>query len=1162
MAKFQIEIGAINDELKKILKESKIELSGFASGLKFNPKGVNDLNSSLKITKQLLKDIGSLSSSLKNTLGGSLSKADTANQLNAEKIALAQAKTETQNYRAEVARLAAEMAKLRLATQQNKTVTAGASGSYREAQQRLTALGKSIREAEGGFKSQNAAIRAQIKEYAQLNAKLTAFDKAMGNNYRNVGNYQSALNGVKGAISGLAIQYFGLTALIGIGSRIVKTNAEISDSLSDVRRTAGLTAKEADDLVVSLKKLDTRSGLKDLLSIATIGGQLGISRDQLAGFTKAIDQLSVALSGELQGGAEGIAKSLGVLDNVFEVTSNNAGDVNKAYNQIGSAILGLGQSGLATGDFLADFGERVGGLAKQAGLSVPVILSYGAVLQEAGVSAEVAGTAFKRLLSNLASNSSRFFDVARMANVNLTLKEFNTLVNTDTQKALDLFFKGLQKGGSSTIAFNTILKDLKLSGAGVSQVVAALSQGQESLNGHIRDATRDFNNATLAEEQFRIKNDNLAGSIEKLGNAFDNAVSKGSIASFFKSITDGLTAGIIKFDKFVNSKSWKEFKARLLDADGGDVFELTTGFASNRSRTNSNTSFLYPQANPSGAEEKLKQRGAAFTNAYLGNLKKTYEEADELTKKYEAGLKDGSLRESGTTLAEYKTNAKNAKEYYDYVLSLQKKLGFQQKKTAKEVSNASAPNGFGKGKGGGGSSSASGGIANSIAEIIRNSSNGLESAISDGADDAFVKLGQKYEKFYSGLASLAKKKGADQNAILKAYDVLRENEIKELGQVQIAEAQRVANEQQRILDKAGVKVSENKARDIAQVEAYYNQEVVKANGNKAILATIEEAKGAELTRIAEKWDAIKQTNRDKVANYEQDVLNKIADLADKDFRINERRTRKGTEAINIELKKRLKDAEKYFDDLRLLYLNDPVMQGVINQAQSDFGKGVTANAGLANNPGIDYTREFDSAVQNLGANILSTLSTLNNGIGNSLLQLGNDLTSTFDDLFRNQLTTAFKDFVNGAKIDLASLGPALASGLGGLISGVTKKTSIAGQTAGGILKGGAAGFAIGGPVGAAIGGLIGGLSGLFGAKKARKEEALQKAQLEEQRKQTALMERQNALAYASSIIGRQTVNGVVTGVEVNEFGELTTKISGQDIAIVLDRANRSRKRGT
>lgn len=434
-----------------------------------------------------------------------------------------------------------------------------ATGSYKEAQQRLKQLGEQIRSVSGGFTSQSPLMRARIEEYRRLNAQLTEFDRRMGNNQRNVGNYQSALNGLKG----LAATYLGATAIIGGINKIIQSNAELSDSLSDVRRTAGLTGAEAEKLAEQLKKIDTRTSLKGLLDIAIIGGQLGIAKDQLAGFTKAVDQLAVSLSGELQGGAEGIAKSLGVLDNVFGITQKNAGNVEKSFNQIGSAILGLGQSGLATGDFLTDFGERVGGLAKQAGLSLPVILSYGAVLQENGVSAEVAGSSFKRLLSSLATNRQKFLAVAQLADANLTLKSFTNIINTDAKKALDLFFAGLVKGGTTTSSFNDILKSLKLSGAGVSQTIAALSNGQASLNGHIQDATKDFNEATLSAEQFALKNDNLAGSIDKLSNSFTNATTNGKISGFFKLIVDGLTGTVSALDRVTNSQSWKSFFLRV-----------------------------------------------------------------------------------------------------------------------------------------------------------------------------------------------------------------------------------------------------------------------------------------------------------------------------------------------------------------------------------------------------------------------------------------------------------------------------------------------------------------------------------------------------------------------------------------------------------------------
>jgi len=458
-----------------------------------------------------------------------------------------------------------EQQKLTKEAREARKAAQDVAGSYNEAQKRLKELGIQIKSTSIGMAGMSPTLRAQIKEYNDLNDRLKAFDAQMGNFQRNVGNYQKAYEGLSRFLTGFVTG----SALLAGAKQILDTNAQISDSLADVRRTAGLTAAEAENLAEQLKKIDTRTSLKGLLEISAIGGQLGIAKDQLAGFTKAIDQLAVALSGELDGGAEGIAKSLGVLDNIFKVTQSNGGDVEKSLNQIGSAILGLGQSGLATGDYLADFSERVGGIAKQAGLSLPVILSYGAVLQENGVSAEVAGSSFKRLLSALTTNREKFLAVAKIADANLTLKDFTNIINTDAKKALDLFFAGLAKGGTTTTSFNDILKSLKLTQGGVSQTIAALSAGQAELNGHIQDSTRDFTEATLAAEQAKLKNENLAASLEKLSNSFSNETTKGNIASFFKYIVDSATGAVKAIGSLFNSGSIKTFLARAIGGGTG-----------------------------------------------------------------------------------------------------------------------------------------------------------------------------------------------------------------------------------------------------------------------------------------------------------------------------------------------------------------------------------------------------------------------------------------------------------------------------------------------------------------------------------------------------------------------------------------------------------------
>lgn len=437
---------------------------------------------------------------------------------------------------------------LREATRLARTSQQAANGSYREAQQRLRELGQRIREVDGGFEATGRIQRARIEEYRRLNAQLTEFDRRLGINSRNVGNYRSALGGLAGALKGIAAGYLSFYGIINLVSGVVKKNAEISDSLADVQRTAQLTGREAENLLETFKGFDTRTNLKGLLAIAGIGGQIGIAKEDLEGFTRSIDQLSIVLANEIPGGADAVATALGKINGVFDVQKKENTTVEESFNKTGAAILGLGQSGLATGDFLVDFTQRVAGTAKQAGIALPTILAYGSVLEEAGKSAEVAGSSLNKIIAGLSVNRKKYFAIAQLADSNLTLKEFTRVINTDVNAALQLFFKGLNSGNPSQTAFADRLATIpRLAGETRSSIIA-LAQGQEKLSEKIKISNRDYEDQDKVANQALIKNNNLAGSIDKLNKAWENATTSGAMAKFFKAIVDGVTFSIKALD--------------------------------------------------------------------------------------------------------------------------------------------------------------------------------------------------------------------------------------------------------------------------------------------------------------------------------------------------------------------------------------------------------------------------------------------------------------------------------------------------------------------------------------------------------------------------------------------------------------------------------------
>lgn len=423
-----------------------------------------------------------------------------------------------------------------------------------------------LRALEGGLDSTSkeaAELRTQI---AANTLTLTQFDKSVNQSFRNVGNYPKALQAAGQGALGLAENLSGVSfsiagagvAVAGAVKQIFDSNVLLSDQLADVRKTTGLTADEVERLADNLKGLDTRTSLSGLLDIAKVGGQLGIAKNDIFEFTKAVDVANQALADDFKGSAEEIATELGKIAGVFR--KELGPDVAQNLLAIGSAVNELGAEGAATAPFLADVALRVGAVASQSGVGLKNVLAYAAVLQETGFSAEVSGTALNRFFSVLSTRTKESFEIARKANPALTLKEFTNLVNTDFNGAIQSFLRGLRAGGKTTTELSGLLATLKLQSGEAKNAIITLSQNtdlfaqrQETANTQLREAT------SLAEEA-AIKNSTLAAEVEKSKNTLSELTTNGPIAdglrSFFRDLRldiEYTAAGFGKLGQFITS---------------------------------------------------------------------------------------------------------------------------------------------------------------------------------------------------------------------------------------------------------------------------------------------------------------------------------------------------------------------------------------------------------------------------------------------------------------------------------------------------------------------------------------------------------------------------------------------------------------------------------
>lgn len=210
-------------------------------------------------------------------------------------------------------------------------------------------------------------------------------------------------------------------------------------------------------------------------------------------------------------------------------------------------------------------------------------------------------------------------------------------------------------------------------------------------------------------------------------------------------------------------------------------------------------------------------------------------------------------------------------------------------------------------------------------------------------------------------------------------------------------------------------------------------------------------------------------------------------------------------------------------------------------------------------------KNLSRAVQSFGRDFSRTLASINRDADATFGSVFGSLTSSIASGIGEVLNTTLVSELQGVfKQNLKSLGENVTKGLavaniaGGIVSGIAKQTNVAMQTVGGLLSGATSGAATGGWIGAIVGAVVGGAGSFFQASSAKKAEDQRNQMLREQRQANALLERQTALAYASSIMGQMTAGGVVTGIMRDAFGQLVATVRGDQLEFVLQRARASR----
>lgn len=294
------------------------------------------------------------------------------------------------------------------------------------------------------------------------------------------------------------------TGLVLAGRKAVNAFAEMDAEMANVRKFTGLADDEVKELNEDFKKMDTRTSREDLNKLAEEAGRLGkSSKEDVLGFVKAADQINVALD-EL---GEGATLTLSKLTNIFGDEARLGTE--KSLLAVGSVINDLSQNCTASAGYLAEFGKRMAGVGAQAGMTIPQIMAFAAVLDSQGQACEMSATALSQLIMNLFKEPSKIAKATGM-----DLDELNKALKRSTNEGLLMLLQKLKELGNMDV-LAPVFKNMGENGARASQVLATLAGNVEMVKWQQEQATQSFEDATSVTNEFNMQNSTVEAELDK-----------------------------------------------------------------------------------------------------------------------------------------------------------------------------------------------------------------------------------------------------------------------------------------------------------------------------------------------------------------------------------------------------------------------------------------------------------------------------------------------------------------------------------------------------------------------------------------------------------------------------------------------------------------------
>lgn len=348
------------------------------------------------------------------------------------------------------------------------------------------------------------APRAMAKEFDRLEKSVSGAEQKVKENFRNIGNYKSALSGAATSILSATGVTLGIGGIIAGLKSGIDTAREFEQSIANIQAVTGLSGAGLESVKKSAIELSVvygKSASEIADAITLIGSkkpELLENKEALIGVTDSALLLSKAAKIDVPTAAEALTKAL----NKFDLPASQAGkvvDVLAAAAQLGAVEIAE----------LSDQMGAFGGIAKNTGLNVAQSAS---IIEVVGKTVDESGRKIRNILVDLSSGDKKYNP--KIVGLTTALNNLAKDGFEDTAKAADRF--------------------------GKENVEAAVQLIKH--RGEVEKMSKSLDINGIALKQAEANTNTLNGSLDKFSATWDALVlSFGGSSGAMKSVVDFFT---------------------------------------------------------------------------------------------------------------------------------------------------------------------------------------------------------------------------------------------------------------------------------------------------------------------------------------------------------------------------------------------------------------------------------------------------------------------------------------------------------------------------------------------------------------------------------------------------------------------------------------------